>query len=76
MLAPRDFLHYNNQTNTHGRWLGHGGYGGQYMLADLDSGVVGVFFSVLENCDAHDPDYSRDVICMLEAIAEMPSESD
>ena len=76
MPAPRGFLHYSNQTNTNGRWLGHGGYGGQYMLADLDSGVVGVFFSVLENRDAHDVDYSSDVIRMLEAIAEMPSEGD
>ncbi len=42
--------------------MNHGGYGGQFMLADLDSGVAGVFFSVLENFDAHDPDYSRDVI--------------
>ena len=30
MKAPRDWLRYSNQTNTDGRWLGHGGYGGQY----------------------------------------------
>ncbi len=71
MPAPRDWLHYSNQTNTNGRWIGHGGYGGQYLLADLESGVVGVFFSVLENRDAHDPDHSTEVIRMLEAIGEM-----
>jgi CubicO group peptidase (beta-lactamase class C family) len=76
MPAPRDALHYSNQTNTNGRWLGHGGYGGQYMLADLDSGVVGVFFSVLENREAHDPDYSTGVISMLETIAELPPDGD
>lgn len=76
MPAPRGWLHYSNQTKTNGRSIGHGGYGGQYMLADLDSGVVGVFFSVLENPDAHDGDYSVSVIKMLEDIAmisDLPS---
>ncbi len=72
MAAPRGWIRYSNQTNTNGRWLGHGGYGGQYMLADLSSGVVGVFFSVLENRDAHDPDYSTEFIRMLQAIGELP----
>jgi len=69
MPAPREFVSYSNQMNTDGRWVGHGGYGGQYMLCDLESGVVGVFFSVLENRDCYDPDYSCDVIKMLAAIA-------
>lgn len=72
MPKPRDALKYSNQTNTNGRWLGHGGYGGQYMLADLESGVVGVFFSVLENRDAHDADYSSEIINMLQSIGELP----
>jgi hypothetical protein len=72
MPAPRDRLRYSNQTNTNGRWLGHGGYGGQYMLADLETGVVGVFFSVLENHDAHDAAYSVEIIDMLQGIAELP----
>lgn len=33
-------------------------------------GVVGVFFSVLENSDAYEPDYMADIIRMLESIAE------
>lgn len=70
MPAPRSWINYSNQTNTNGRWIGHGGYGGQYMLADLDNGVVGVFFGVLENQDANDTDYSAEIIRMLEAIAE------
>jgi CubicO group peptidase (beta-lactamase class C family) len=74
MPKPRDALKYSNQTNTNGRWLGHGGYGGQYMLADLESGVVGVFFSVLENRDAHDADYSSEIINMLQSIGELQFE--
>ena len=76
MPKPRDALKYSNQTNTNGRWLGHGGYGGQYMLADLESGVVGVFYSVLENREASDPDYSAEIIHMLQCIGELSFESE
>jgi CubicO group peptidase (beta-lactamase class C family) len=71
MPAPRDWLRYSNQTNTDGRWLGHGGYGGQYMIADLTSGVVGVFFSVLENKDAYDASYYVPIIKMLSDIGRL-----
>jgi CubicO group peptidase (beta-lactamase class C family) len=71
MPAPREWLRYSNQTNTDGRWLGHGGYGGQYMIADLTSGVVGVFFSVLEDKDGYDTNYYVPVIRMLSDIGRM-----
>ena len=66
--APRGHLRYSNQTNTNGRWLGHGGYGGQYMLVDMQTGTVGVFLSVLENEAGYDADYYPPIIAMLEAI--------
>ncbi|MDH3741708.1 MAG: serine hydrolase [Hyphomicrobiales bacterium] len=69
MPAPVDFFHYSNQTMTDGTWIGHGGYGGQFMLANLDTGVVGVFFSVLENADAFDRDYTASIVRMLADIA-------
>ena len=71
MPTPRDWLRYSNQTNTDGRWLGHGGYGGQYMIADLTSGVVGVFFSVLEDKDAYDASYYVPIIKMLSDIGRL-----
>jgi CubicO group peptidase (beta-lactamase class C family) len=64
MPPPRDWLRYSNQMNTDGRWLGHGGYGGQYMLTDLDSGVVVVFFSVLEDRNAYELAYYPQIIKM------------
>ena len=76
MPKPRHALKYSNQTNTNGRWLGHGGYGGQYMLADLNSGVVGVFYSVLLNRHASDADYSSEIIDMLQSIGEMSYENE
>ncbi|TIM52306.1 MAG: beta-lactamase family protein [Mesorhizobium sp.] len=71
MGAPRDWVRYSNQTNTDGRWLGHGGYGGQYMIADLASGVVGIFFSVLENKEAWDSNYYIPIIKMLADIGQL-----
>jgi CubicO group peptidase (beta-lactamase class C family) len=69
--APRDWQRYSNHTVTDGQCLGHGGYGGQYMLANPDTGVVVVFFSVLENADAHDAAYSAEVIRMAEEISRL-----
>ena len=66
---PREWVRYSNQMATGGRWVGHGGYGGQYMLADLESGVVTAFFSVLENRDASDAAYGGETIRMGEEIA-------
>ena len=66
---PRDWIRYSNQCFTNGRWIGHGGYGGQFLLVDLETGVTGAFFSVLENRSAYDEEYMSDVIRMLEAVA-------
>ena len=71
--APRGWQRYSNQTATDGQCLGHGGYGGQYMLANPDTGVVVVFFSVLEDADAHDAAYSAEVIRMAEEITRLPA---
>jgi CubicO group peptidase (beta-lactamase class C family) len=63
---------YCNQLETDGRYVGHSGYGGQYVLADMTSGVVGVFFSVVENKDGlpSDEEYAQ-IIGMLSGIARM-----
>jgi len=45
---------YSNMTMTYNGCIGHGGFGGQYMLADPRSETVVVFFSVLETIDAGD----------------------
>ncbi len=70
---PRDWQRYTNHTVTDGQCLGHGGYGGQYMLANPDTGVVVVFFSVLEDADAYDAGYSAEVIRMAEEITRLPA---
>ncbi len=69
--APRDWLRYSNHMMTGSGCLGHGGYGGQYMLANPDTGVVVVFFSVLENEAGFDAGYSAAVIRMAEEVSRV-----
>jgi CubicO group peptidase (beta-lactamase class C family) len=68
MAPPRQHLRYSNQTNTDGTWVGHGGYGGQYMVANPATGRVAVFFSVLDDFAGYNPDYYPPIIAMLADI--------
>lgn len=68
MPAPRAHLRYSNQTNTNGTWVGHGGYGGQYLVANPDTGRVACFLSVLQNAHGYDADYYPPIIAMLSGI--------
>ena len=63
--------HYCNQTRTNGTWIGHGGWGGQFLMVAPDNGTVVVFFSVLENEDASDTEYQAETIAMAQAITEL-----
>ncbi len=68
MPAPRSHLRYSNQTNTNGQWLGHGGYGGQYLLANPQTGRVAAYLSVLQNESGYDSAYYPPIISMLDDI--------
>lgn len=68
MPAPRGHLRYSNQMNTNGRWLGHGGYGGQYLVANPATGRVACFLSVLQDEDGYDTAYYPPIIAMLADI--------
>lgn len=67
---PRRGMYYSNQLYTNKRWIGHGGWGGQFMLVNLETGIVCSFFSVLENSGAHNVDYSTAMVSMLEKVSE------
>lgn len=68
MPAPRAHLRYSNQTNTNGTWVGHGGYGGQYLVANPETGRVACFLSVLQNEAGFDAAYYPPIIEMLAAL--------
>jgi len=71
MTPPNEGIRYCNQTMVSGRSLGHGGWGGQYALANLDNGTIAVFFSVVENQYATSGDYMAPVIRMLQSITNL-----
>lgn len=66
---PRDWMRYSRQAQTDGTWLGHSGWGGQYMLANPDTGTVVVYLSVLENSSAVDPEFSSPLMRMMGELA-------
>lgn len=69
MPKPRDWTRYSRQLQTNGTWLGHGGLGGQYMIANPDTGIVVVYFSVLENKSADDPEFFGQLVEMMSEVA-------
>ncbi|UVK49940.1 beta-lactamase family protein (plasmid) [Mesorhizobium sp. AR02] len=66
---PNDWRRYSRQIATDGSFLGHGGFGGQYMLANPDTGTVVVYFSVLENKTAMDTSFSGPLVKMMAEVA-------
>ena len=49
-------------------WIGHSGYGGRFLMINLETNVVAAFFSVLETKSATDETYKSKMILMLEEI--------
>ncbi|MER9793630.1 serine hydrolase domain-containing protein [Mesorhizobium sp. M0213] len=66
---PRDCARYSRQTMTDGTWIGHAGYGGQFMLANPDTGTVVVYLSVLENKSGTDASFSAALLKMMAELA-------
>lgn len=71
MPEPIEWLRYSRHLMVSGRTVGHAGWAGQYALANLDTGIVCVFFSVIENEHGSGRDYVPGLIRMLESVAAM-----
>ena len=67
-LSKDKFVYYANQTMKSDEWIGHSGYGGQFLMMNLKTKIVAGFFSVLETPSATDESYKTDMICMLDEI--------
>jgi len=58
MAEPYGWIRYSNNLMVSGRTIAHGGWGGQYVVANMDTGIVAVLFSVVEDKDAVGIGYS------------------
>ena len=57
LSEPKDWLKYSNHLMTDGRFVGHAGYGGQFLLVDTQGEASVSFLSVLENEGGYDDAY-------------------
>ena len=58
LAAPKDWLRYSNHMMTDGRFVGHAGYGGQFLMVDTHTETACAFLSVLENDAGYDEAYT------------------
>lgn len=72
---PREGLYYSRQTTTNGTWIGHGGYGGQYLLANPNTGIAVVYMAIFENQSGDSADMWPPLINMMAELAAARSPS-
>ena len=68
LSQPKEWLRYSNHLMTDGRFVGHAGYGGQFLLVDTVTKTSCSFLSVLENEDGYDDAYMGEVATTLRDI--------
>ena len=68
LSKPKEWLRYSNHLMTDGRFVGHAGYGGQFLLVDTITKTSCSFLSVLENEDGYDDMYMGEVAATLREI--------
>ena len=61
---------YSNHVMTDGRFVGHAGYGGQFLLVDTQTKTSISFLSVLENEDGYDDVYMGVVAATLKNLLQ------
>jgi CubicO group peptidase (beta-lactamase class C family) len=74
MPQPNERMRYSNHMRVVGSSLGHSGWGGQLAMANIKTGTIGVFLSVIENHYAVDRDYSARVAQLLESVVDRDPE--
>jgi len=67
-FAKDKFVNYSNSVMKSGNWIGHSGLGGQFLAANLKTGIVASFFSVIDTPSGTDDNYKKDMICMMDEV--------
>lgn len=65
LAPPKNWLRHSNHLLTDGRWLGRARYGRQFLLVDLETGMVCALYRVLENPSGHNGTYMAEVLAVL-----------
>lgn len=68
LKPPKNWLRYSNHLMTDGRFVGHAGYGGQFLLVDTETNTSCAFLSVLENEAGYDDAYMGMVARTLKQV--------
>ncbi|MFT5894808.1 MAG: CubicO group peptidase (beta-lactamase class C family) [bacterium] len=68
LSPPKHWLRYSNHLMTDGRFVGHAGYGGQFLLADTKTNTSCAFLSVLLNDSGYDDAYMGKVANALREV--------
>ena len=71
LTEPKKWLRYSNHLMTDGRFVGHAGYGGQFLLVDTLTKTSCSFLSVLENEDGYDESYVSEIATTLRKICTL-----
>jgi CubicO group peptidase (beta-lactamase class C family) len=71
LSPPKDWLRYSNHMMCDGRFIGHAGYGGQFLLVDTRTQISCAYLSVLENDEGYDADYMGRVLDVLKGICQI-----
>jgi len=74
LSPPKDWLRYSNHLMTDGRFIGHAGYGGQFLMVDTRHGTTCAYLSVLENEAGYDDAYIARMIGHLRTICNAVEE--
>ncbi|MFN4142374.1 serine hydrolase domain-containing protein [Aestuariivirga sp.] len=68
-----DNLRYRNHMLTNGRWVGHPGYAGQFLMIDPAKQAAAAFFSVLETPYGDREGYFQEIMTSLGIVlARLP----
>jgi CubicO group peptidase (beta-lactamase class C family) len=70
LTPPKQWLRYSNHIMTDGQFLGHAGYGGQFLMIDTRSQTSCAFLSVLQNEAGYDDTYMGTVAEVMRQICD------
>ena len=70
LSPPKEWLCYSNHIMTDGRFIGHAGYGGQFLMIDTHSQTSCAFLSVLQNDAGYDDAYMGIVAEVMRQVCD------